>query len=392
MKYVTAFLFLIVSVLKAQQTVSVVGVLDTEINETSGLLFFNDRLITHNDSGNEPVLYEMDTTSLAITRRITITNAENKDWEALAQDATYIYIGDFGNNVGTRTDLVIYRIEKSDYLASDQVQAEVIEFSYEDQVDYSDTGNSDWDAEAFISLDNTLVVFTKQWQSLGSVAYAIPKTIGNHTATRIDSINEVGLVTDAVYNSSKSELYLLGYSSILTPFLIKFSGSDSTNLFNGEAERFDIGLQFVQTEGITQINSTDFYITSEFFSRQTPSITSEARLFKLQFPNPEFPEEEPETPETPEKPETPKEPIENEQEETIIIYKDMNFGSFLYEIQTPNTVFGSAIFDASGRLVWISKEEVSTSGVISRNVFGPGIFYFAAYLNTGTISVPFALY
>lgn len=386
MKYVTAFLFLLVSVLKAQQTVSVVGVLDSEINESSGLLFFNDRLITHNDSGNEPVLYEMDTTSLSITRRITITNAENVDWEALTQDENYLYIGDFGNNVGTRTDLVVYRIDKTDYLVSNQVQADRITFSYEDQVDFSNTGNSDWDAEAFISLDNTLVILTKQWQSLGSVAYSIPKTIGNHTATRIGAISEVGLITDAVYNDTTRELYMLGYSSILTPFLIKFSGSDSTNLFNGEAERFDMGLQFVQTEGITQINSTHFYITSEFFSRQTPSITSEARLFKLQFPDPVVPEEEPETPETPE------EPIENERDETIIIYKDMNFGSFLYEIQTPNTVFGSAIFDASGRLVWISKDEVNTSGVISRNVFGPGIFYFAAYLNTGTISVPFALY
>lgn len=388
MRYFTVLLVLFSSVLTAQQTISEVGGLNAEINESSGLLFFNDRLISHNDSGNEPILYEMDTTSLAITRRITITNAQNTDWEALTQDANYIYIGDFGNNVGTRTDLVIYRIEKSDYLASDQVQAERIEFSYEDQTDFTDNGNSDWDAEAFIALEDALIIFTKQWQSLGSVAYSIPKTIGSHVATSIGSINEVGLVTDAVYDSASSELYLLGYSTILTPFLIKFENSIGTNIFNGNFSSYDLGLSFVQTEGIAQISANQFFFTSEFFSRQTPSITSAARLFKITFADLEVPEE----PETPEEPQNPEEPIESEQDETILIYKDLSLGSFVYEIQTSNTVFGSAIFDASGRLVWISGEEVDTSGSIANTINGPGIFYFAAYLNTGTLSVPFAIY
>ncbi|UWX56268.1 T9SS C-terminal target domain-containing protein [Maribacter litopenaei] len=261
MKNFTGLFFLFVSVITAQHSVTEVGLLDATVRESSGLLFLNDRLITHNDSGNEAVLYEMDTTSLAITRQITITNAENQDWEALAQDDTYIYIGDFGNNVGTRMDLVIYRINKSDYLSSDQVQAEAIEFSYEDQEDFNNNGNSDWDAEAFIALENELVLFTKQWQSQGSVAYSIPKTIGSHMASRIGAINEVGLVTDAVYDSTASELYLLGYSSILTPFLIKFENSDVTNIFNGAFIGYDLGLSFVQTEGITRdrYQSTLYY-------------------------------------------------------------------------------------------------------------------------------------
>lgn len=383
MKNFTGLFFLFVSVITAQHSVTEVGLLDATVRESSGLLFLNDRLITHNDSGNEAVLYEMDTTSLAITRQITITNAENQDWEALAQDDTYIYIGDFGNNVGTRMDLVIYRINKSDYLSSDQVQAEAIEFSYEDQEDFNNNGNSDWDAEAFIALENELVLFTKQWQSQGSVAYSIPKTIGSHMASRIGAINEVGLVTDAVYDSTASELYLLGYSSILTPFLIKFENSDVTNIFNGAFIGYDLGLSFVQTEGITQTDTNQLYITSEYFSRQTPSITSDARLFKVEFPKSEVPVEEPENPE---------EPTENEQDETIIIYKDQSLDEFVYDIRTQNTVFGSAIFDATGKLLWISDEDTNSRGLISRNVFGPGIFYFAAYLNTGTIAVPFALY
>ncbi|UWX56269.1 hypothetical protein NYZ99_08580 [Maribacter litopenaei] len=106
-------------------------------------------------------------------------------------------------------------------------------------------------------------------------------------------------------------------------------------------------------------------------------------MFKVEFPKSEVPVEEPENPE---------EPTENEQDETIIIYKDQSLDEFVYDIRTQNTVFGSAIFDATGKLLWISDEDTNSRGLISRNVFDPGIFYFAAYLNTGTIAVPFALY
>lgn len=92
--------------------------LPNEIEETSGLLFFNGKLITHNDSGDGPNLYEIDTLSGAISRVITITNATHIDWEDISQDDTYIYIADIGNNNGNREDLKIYKVLKSDYISS----------------------------------------------------------------------------------------------------------------------------------------------------------------------------------------------------------------------------------------------------------------------------------
>ena len=77
------------------------------LNESSGAIFFNNRLITHNDSGGEAKLYELDTISGIIEREVTILNATNVDWEDITQDETSIYIGDFGNNNGNRTDLKI---------------------------------------------------------------------------------------------------------------------------------------------------------------------------------------------------------------------------------------------------------------------------------------------
>ena len=71
--------------------------LDIAVNETSGLLYLNNTLITHNDSATTNQLFDIDTSTGAITRTVTITNASNTDWEDLTHDGTYIYIGDFGN-------------------------------------------------------------------------------------------------------------------------------------------------------------------------------------------------------------------------------------------------------------------------------------------------------
>eukprot|EP00415_Alexandrium_ostenfeldii_P002686 UN2686 len=92
-----------------------------------------------------------------------------------------------------------------------QVVAEIIEFRYEDQTEFDNDGNSDWDAQAFIATDNQLAVLTKQWQSLGSVAYSIPKIAGNHLATRIGEIRDIGLVTNATFDNVSNELFVLGY-------------------------------------------------------------------------------------------------------------------------------------------------------------------------------------
>jgi len=78
------------------------------ISETSGLIYYDNKLITHNDSGNAAELYEINSVNGSITRTITISNATNIDWEDIAQDDTYIYIGDIGNNSGSRTDLKFY--------------------------------------------------------------------------------------------------------------------------------------------------------------------------------------------------------------------------------------------------------------------------------------------
>jgi hypothetical protein len=81
------------------------------IDESSGLAFYNDTLlITHNDSGDKPLLYFF-TLRGKLVHTLFIENALNEDWEDITSDNQgNIYIGDIGNNNNKRKDLKIYKI------------------------------------------------------------------------------------------------------------------------------------------------------------------------------------------------------------------------------------------------------------------------------------------
>ena len=385
------FLFFWALGLQAQENLQTVGTLPAVLSETSGLIYFNESLVTHNDSGNEPLLFELDTLTLAIKRTISIANVVNTDWEAISQDNDFIYIGDFGNNLGMRTDLAIYRISKSDFLTSDSVIATIINFSYEDQVDFSNNGNSDWDAESFFVLDDELIILTKQWQSQGSVAYAIAKTPGTYVANRIAAITDIGLVTDATYDQTTNRLVILGYSNILSPFIGVVANLNSQSIFEGY-EELTLDLNFVQAEGITQVNSTSYFFSSEFYSRQNPTIESESRLysFQLKMDEPENPEEPtpPKEPENPENNGTPELSIENDQ---LLIYRDNTTHRYHYSLSTNKAVYGQIIFDVLGRPVWQNSGEIEMEGIIEPHL-ETSIYYLTLYLDSTVIATPFAVY
>ena len=259
--------------------------LPNDVSETSGLLFLNGKIITHNDSGDAANLYELDSLTGNLLRTINISNATNIDWEGITEDETYIYIGDFGNNVGNRKDLKIYRIAKSDYLASDSVTAETISFAYEDQTDFTERINMhNFDAEAFVVIDNSLYIFSKNWSDFKSNLYKIPKTIGNYTAEKISTGNVNGLITGATVNT---EAYLLcGSDSTGNPFIIYirrspifsedifFAGFNKTTLSSSQME------QFSQVEAITAFDNGKFYISREKVDRNGINLPQKLYEFK----------------------------------------------------------------------------------------------------------------
>lgn len=279
-KHVLNFLLVFLPVSIFAQNLELLTPLASTIKESSGLLYLNGKLITHNDSGGEPRLYEIDSLTGNVLRTVTILNATNKDWEDITHDDTYIYIGDFGNNNGVRTDLKVYRILQSDYFESDndQATAEVITFNYSDQTDFtSSTFSTNYDAEAFISFQDSLYIFTKNWGDHRTNVYPLSKQPGNYALSRTDSMDAQGMITGADLNENTGILILSGYT-LLSPFAIIMSSFPAGKFLQGTIVHLDLqapsGYSH-QIEGVSEINQSLFYFTSE------GGIFGESGLFKL---------------------------------------------------------------------------------------------------------------
>jgi len=257
--------------------------LSGEMRETSGLIRINNRIITLNDSGGRPHLYEIDTLGGKILRKIIVANAENHDWEDIAQDSKYIYIGDIGNNNGNRRDLVIYRILKHDYLQSgnDKVYADKINFHYKAQTNFSPKRYSNnFDAEALIATRDSLYLFSKNWINMKTYLYAIPKSPGDYGVEISDSLNVKGLVTSAVYNPVSGSVMLSGYTPV-SNFIVSLSGYKDNDFFNGKVRKYLLELEgSKQTEGICLDGRGGFFVSAE------KTRTYPAMLYRL-YPKPE---------------------------------------------------------------------------------------------------------
>jgi hypothetical protein len=154
--------------------------LPSAVNESSGLLFTDGSLWTHNDSDNSATLFRVDSTSGQVVQQVGISNFPNIDWEELAASSQYLYVGDFGNNNGNRRDLRILRVAKADLGPSaTTASAQAIAFSYPDQTDFtSRPNNHNFDCEAFFFANDSLHLFTKNWADLKTRYYTVPATPG----------------------------------------------------------------------------------------------------------------------------------------------------------------------------------------------------------------------
>lgn len=259
-------------------------ILSPALNETSGIILWNNQLLTHLDSGNTANLYTIEINDLSNFNTIDLSGLINTDWEDIAQDEDYIYIGDFGNNAnGNRTNLKIYRIEKAS-LALPIAVVDEINFSYADQIDLSPQGgnNTDFDCEAMIVADNTIYLFTKEWVSQQTTIYALPNTLGTHSAVNQGSLNVNGLITGATYLDDKQLVVLSGYSAILQPFVYLLYDFPNNDFFGGNKRKINLNLPFHQVEGIDSVDGFNYFITNE---RLSQFLTIQPQVHKLDLTN-----------------------------------------------------------------------------------------------------------
>ena len=238
--------------------------LPNELQEISGILNNNNNtLFAHNDSGDSPTIYEFNLTTQEVSRTIAITNAAALDWEDIAEDEVHIYIGDFGNNLGGRENLVIYKTNKNLVATQDSVTAESIEFQFADQTNFTQSSDHNFDCEAMIIFENQLFLFTKNRANFKTNWYTLPTSAGNHSAILKDSFNTDGLITGATINEDKDVIALLGYSNDQSDtFIWLLYDFPNDNIFNGKKVKIDLE-QEGQIEAICFQNNTTLLFAEE---------------------------------------------------------------------------------------------------------------------------------
>lgn len=240
-----------------------VSYLNDILRETSGLSFLQDKLYTFNDGGNPSAIYQIDSENGNINT-IRKTNIINTDWEAIANDSSFVYLGDFGNNSGTRKDLAIYKTQiKNDSILS---FISKIEFEYEEQTDFNPKNiRHDFDAEAMIYWNEKIHLFSKEWESKATSHYIInPNSLEKQKIVKTESFDTKFFVTDAAHFNQK--LYLIGYTKKGRCFLVVFKIDNKKFLFNNTYKKYKLGsvLSIGQIEGIT-VNEKGIYISGEGF-------------------------------------------------------------------------------------------------------------------------------
>ena len=276
------FLFLLPFTAMAQISPTMLTTLSGEVAETSGLLLIDGAWWTHNDGGNAPLLYRIDPANGGVLRTVEVTNVSNIDWEDIAADDEYVYIGDVGNNSGVRTDLRILRLPLA--LLQDEnvtgVEADVIEYAYEDQTEFQPANNANnWDCEAIMVKDDSLFLFTKNWLDQQTRVYAVPATPGQHQALLRDEYDVEGMITGAAYHEGTGQVMLVGYTNgLFVPFLVRLGGFNGNDLFGGSVVRESFTLSFVQVEAV------EWHSDGEIFMSNESSPFSQPRLWSLNVP------------------------------------------------------------------------------------------------------------
>jgi len=238
------------------------------LTETSGLIAFDNLFWTHNDNKDKSI-YGLTNLGL-IQKKISLEKVINTDWEDISQDSTYLYIGDFGNNFeGNRTDLHILRIEKKSFLSNTPV-IDTISFSYSKQTNFAKkkSNKTDFDCEAFVVSQDSIYLFTKQWNQNKTSVYVLPKKPGKQVAKLKETLNVKALITGATLLASGKGIVLCGYSRMLQPFLYLLNDYKNNDFSTGNQRKIRLSLPFHQIEGIATFDGKLFYLTNESFIRK----------------------------------------------------------------------------------------------------------------------------
>lgn len=238
--------------------------LRADVRESSGLarsgrdpgLFW-----THNDAGNEPLLFALDTAG-ALVQRVRVTGAELDDWEdieaAPCGEGHCLYVGDIGDNDAERDRITVYRIPEPAPGATESAAAEPLHARFPD---------GPRDAEGLF-VDGAGDVFVVSKGRRGAIAlYRYPDSLRPGAVAELEHVRDLfpepadegGRVTAA---STSPDGRLVGIRSYRTLFLYP-----ADRLVAGDAVEptlFDLSpLNEAQGEGLVLGENGTAWVSSE---------------------------------------------------------------------------------------------------------------------------------
>lgn len=272
-----------------------VSPISSTLVESSGLQIAGDSLWSFNDGGGAAAIYRISTTSSTVYQTVNLENATNVDWEDIAFDGTYFYVGDFGNNAnGGRIDLKIYKFALSDipadYAANPVVtipkeKIDVLSFKYSNQlipVPSPKRDSTRFDCEAMIVDKGKIHLFSKNWIDLNTTHYVINSLApGAYIADSLETFQTNYLVTGADKVPGENPVVFIGYLATFPGkhFMQILSDYTGDSYFNGNKRTLDLpdASQMGQAEGIAFVNSSSGYISNE----QIFTVSQKLRSFDI---------------------------------------------------------------------------------------------------------------
>lgn len=262
-------------------SLTLVADLNVKIKETSGLALIGNNLITHNDKGRTNELMLISSENGNILQSFTVANVENNDWEDLARNEEFLFIGNMGNNEGERKNLAIHAVPVSSITknTTELKSTGTISFYYPEQKEFDVSKKHNFDCEAILCRNNNLYLFTKNRLDDNTNLYMLPAKPGNYAATFIASFESGGRITGADISSDGKKVALIGYNKKSACFLWTFDGFTGDNFFTGKAKKYTLGqyAQVGQMEGITFKNDSTVYLSSE----EIANVHARLYTFKL---------------------------------------------------------------------------------------------------------------
>lgn len=187
------------------------------ITEASGMaagINNPDLLWTHNDSGNDPIIFLLDEKGMD-KGSFVLKGVENRDWEDMTsgpgpdEDKNYLYVGEMGDNTASYEQKYIYRFEEPILGDPEEIKIfDTISFKFPD-------GKRDAECLMIDPATKDLYIISKREPEVGVYRASYPQTTtGINMLEKLGSIPYHNIVAGDI-SADGSGILLKTYSKIL---------------------------------------------------------------------------------------------------------------------------------------------------------------------------------